>query len=420
MKTQKISKELARKIIINAQLLGGKPALSSGKKCVTDIINKLGYIQVDTISAINRSHHQTLWTRLPNYREEMLHELQSKDRLIYEYWGHAMSYLPMSDYRFSLSRMRNFQNPTHVWIKTQLAKCENLLQLVLERVRKEGPLRAKDFTSPKREGGTWWDWKPAKVALEILFWRGELMISERRKFQKVYDLTERVLPQNINSTFPTGEELGEFFVRRALLALGLANEREIQKFMQPETSRDSDFLAVSKEALLQSLNDLIEAKIVVPVSIDDNKTKTYYALSGTIENSSNLKSSSEQVYLLSPFDNLIIQRNRTKQLFDFDYTLECYMPAEKRKFGYFVLPILWNGNFVGRLDPKADRKNKTLIIKNIVFEPAFSGFEESLPSLVKKLVDFAKFNNCEKIELLKITPGKIIAKLKYEVKKSFE
>jgi uncharacterized protein YcaQ len=147
----------------------------------------------------------------------MLDELLAVDRTIFEYWGHAASYLPMQDYRFYLPRMQSYFNPTGKWERDIYQKVGHMLQHVLERVRAEGPLTSKSFEPPpgeKREG--WWDWKPAKVALELLFWRGELMIAERRNFQRVYDLTERVLPDWVDRTVPDDEQLGQFLVRRAL------------------------------------------------------------------------------------------------------------------------------------------------------------------------------------------------------------
>ena len=143
------------------------------------------------------------------------------------------------------------------------------MQPVLERIRKDGPLGAKDFEAPPgKRGGTWWDWKPAKLALEMLFWKGDLMITERRNFQKIYDLTERVLPNDIDTSIPSNDELGHFIVRRALSAYGVAREREIRSFMQPEAARDSDIQAASKDIISNSLNNLIETCEVIQIQIE--------------------------------------------------------------------------------------------------------------------------------------------------------
>ena len=418
MKNQKVSQKIARRIVLNAQLLDGRTKLSAGKKGITEIFRKLGYIQIDTISVVQRTHHHTLWARHADYKLEMLQELQAKDRQIFEYWGHAMSYMPMEDYRFCLPRMRNFQKPKHKWVTQRPEQSGKLMPEVLERIRNEGPLSAKDFEPPPgRKGGTWWDWKPAKFALELLFWQGELMISERRKFLKIYDLTERVLPSNIDASFPSEEELGTFFVQKALSALGLFREKGLRSFLQPDAGRDSDFLAADKKIILATLNRMVENGDITRVEIQGDPDSTYFVSAETLAAAAKFKKRKSPVFFLSPFDNLIIQRDRAKNIFDFEYTLECYVPAPKRKYGYFVLPILWEEQLVGRMDPKADRKEKTLYIRNLVFEPGFVELDNFLPAFAKKLWEFAAFNDCERIKIEKISPAKIRKELNALIKR---
>ncbi len=416
MKKINLSLKQARQIVLKAQLLDGRTALPSGKEGIAQTIDGLGYVQIDTISVIKRSHHHTLWIRRDDYDENMLHDLQAEDRLVFEYWTHAMSYLPMSDFRYSLPRMRNFKNPTSPWARHQWQKSGHLVESVLERIRKEGPLSSKDFASSEKKGGTWWDWKPAKVALELLFWRGDLMITERQNFQKIYDLTERVLPDHIDTTMPNDDELGRFFVIRALSALGIAGQTDIQRYMQPGTARDSGLQIAGKNIIEKALRDLLDAKEVISVILEKNENTVYYALSDAFQNIIHQKETTDGVFLLSPFDNLIIQRQRTKRIFGFDYALECYVPVEKRKYGYFVLPILWGDRFVGRLDPKSDRKTKTLVVRSLVFEPSFKSFDTLLPLLAQRFVDFARFNGCEHIAFEKVSPKKYGAPLKRLVK----
>jgi uncharacterized protein YcaQ len=416
MKKTNLSLKQARQIVLKAQFLDGRTALPSGKEGVAQTIDGLGYVQIDTISVIKRSHHHTLWIRRGDYDENMLHDLQSKDRLVFEYWTHAMSYLPMSDFRYSLPRMRNFLNPTSPWARHQWQKSGHLVETVLERIRKEGPLSSKDFASSEKKGGTWWDWKPAKVALELLFWRGDLMITERQNFQKIYDLTDRVLPDHIDTTMPDDDEVGQFFVRRAISALGIAGQTDIQRYMQPGTARDSDLQIAGKNMIEKALRDLLDAREVIPVTLEENENAVYYVLSDAIQNIVPNGETPGSVFFLSPFDNLIIQRQRTKRLFGFDYALECYVPVEKRKYGYFVLPILWGDRFVGRLDPKSDRKTKTLVVKSLIFEPSFKSFDTLLPLLAQRFVGFARFNGCEHIAFEKVSPKKYGAPLRRLVK----
>ena len=389
----------AKKIALKAQLLDGYPVQASGKAGVAHIIDRLGYLQIDTISVIKRSHHHTLWLRHQDYHEEMLHDLQAKDFAVFEYWTHAMSYLPISDFRYYLPRMRNFADPKSKWAQQQVQTCQHLFDPILERIRKEGPLSSKDFEpSPGKQSGTWWDWKPAKSALELLFWRGDLMIRERKNFHKIYDLTERVLPAQIDTTLPEPGELGMFWVRRALSAFGLATERQMRRFLQPESSRDAEQQIASKELIVRTIQTLVDANELIPVTIEDDQTTRYYTTHQTLEQITTFPLSA-RVNLLSPFDNLIIQRDRAKALFGLDYTLECYVPEEKRMYGYFVLPILWGTDFVGWLDPKADRKQKTLVIINLNLHADFRVTDEFLTELSQTLIDLAHFNECENIEL---------------------
>lgn len=407
-------------MVLDAQLLNGKSKLPKAKEGVAQTIEKLGYIQIDTIAVIERVHHHTLWSRRADYKPEMLHELQVKDRRVFEYWGHAMSYLPMSDYRYYLPKMCNFENPKSKWAQFSLEKCSYLMQPVLERIRQEGPLSSKDFKPlPGTKQGNWWDWKPAKVALEMLLWKGDLMITERRNFQKVYDLTERVLPENIDTSIPTNDEIGQFLVRRALSAYGVAQEKEICNFLQPQADRDSDIQAASSDDISKSLHDFIDTGEVVPLKITGDNNANYYALSETISKSARFRKIRPRVFILSPFDNLIIQRQRIKNLFGFEYALECYVPAARRKFGYFTLPILWGENFVGRLDSKADRKKETFIVRKLALEPDLKTMDEFILFFANKLAEFARFNQCEKVKLEKVTPVKIKVNLERLLRKAF-
>jgi uncharacterized protein YcaQ len=397
MKKAQISLKQGRRMVLNAQLLDGPAKLPKGKEGVAQTVEELGYVQIDTISVIERAHHHTLWSRRADYDPQMLYDLQAKDRRIFEYWGHAASYLPMSDYRYYLPRMQAYHDPKGKWEKERLEKYGHWIKPVLKRVLKEGPLSSKDFEPTGKKGGPWWDWKPAKAALELLFWRGELMITERRNFHRVYDLTERVLPKGVDTCVPDDDELGQFLVRRALSAYALAQEKEIREHIR----------AASKKVISKSLADLVDLGEVMALRIKEDTDADYYALSEAITKSAKFREKQPRVFILSPFDNLIIQRERVKNLFGFDYALECYLPAAKRKFGYFTLPILCGENFVGRLDPKADRKKKTFVVRKLAFEPGLKALDEFLPIFANRLTELARFNQCEKIKLEKVAPKNI-------------
>jgi uncharacterized protein YcaQ len=384
----KISMTTARKLAIRCQGLGPSWKLPKGKEGIAQVIERIGYVQIDTISVVQRAHHHTLWSRRPDYDPQMLHELQAQDRRVFEWWAHAASYIPMSDYRYYLPRMRAFaaRPRDHEWIKQNKQIFDN----VVERIRAEGPLGSSDFPNPEGGRGTWWDWKPAKKALEILFSSGELMVSERRKFQRIYDLAERILPPDLDTTEPSDDEMARFLIRRSLNGRGFASIGSM-RWGRREANKAPE-----------AIDDMKNSGEVVELEIRGLGDETYYALTKNVEEAS--KRSRKKLHILSPFDNLVIDRGRLRSLFDFEYKLECYLPAAKRKYGYFCLAVLWGNEFVGRLDPKADRKKKTFIVRNMIFEPEFSDYEGMMPILAKKLWKFARFNECENIVVEKANP----------------
>jgi uncharacterized protein YcaQ len=408
MKPVSLSKQAARNLILHAQWLDEQAGRLAETGGLLRIIRRLGYVQIDTIHVIERAHHHTLWTRLPGYTVGMLHKLQASERSVFEYWTHAMAYLPMADYRFYLYRMKGFRQNGHPWIQ-YLSMRETLpLADVRKRIREEGALGAKDFTSPggKPTRGTWWDWKPAKNALELLFWRGELMVSERRNFEKIYDLTERVLPPATDTRLPSKREMAEFLIRRALGSMAVANAKEIYGFLQSTAGRNSKFRAVRWDVLTRTIAEQVEAGTIVPAAIEDGEAGAEYILREDLERAAGLPAAGALVHLLSPFDNLIIRRRRLRRMFNFDYTLECYLPAAKRIYGYFVLPILVGDKLVGRLDPKADRKTGTLILLSVVLEDGFRPSDNFTCLLAAKIAAFAAFNGCRRVAVERTKPVK--------------
>ena len=392
----KVSQSAARRIAIHAQLLDGRAKLPRGKEGVAQAIERLGYVQIDTIAVVERAHHHTLWNRRPDYHPDMLHELQAVDRRVFEYWGRQASVLPMSDYRFYLPRMRRFADSQGRWARAVRARAGPLLGPIRERIQREGPLTSADFKPPPGgRRGSWWDWKPAKSALELLFWRGELMITERRNFTRVYDLTERVLPDGVDTREPDNAELGRFLVRRALSAYGIAREREIADHLH----------AADRDAIASALSELVEAGEVIRVGVAGDTGGDCFALGREVDRLRRLRRRRPRLFILSPFDNLVIQRDRIARLFDFHYTLECYLPAAKRKYGYFTLPILWDERLVGRLDPKAERAAGVLVVRKLLLEPGAELGSEFFRRLAEGLWRLARFNGCERVKLGRTSPA---------------
>ncbi|MBO2604972.1 YcaQ family DNA glycosylase [Shewanella algae] len=345
------------------------------------IIRQLGYVQIDSINVVERAHHHVLHSRLPGYHPEQLQQaIAAKE--VFEYWAHAAAYLPMNDYRYSLQRKQQLSQGDKHWFEPD----EPLMREVLARVRAEGPLKASDFEHSSDQRGSWWDWKPAKKALEQLFMRGELMVVRRERFQKVYDLAERVLPPGIDTRVPDDDEFGRYLVNRFLNANGFGSEAQfayLRKGMRP----------VIKRVLAQGL----EAGELQRFKVDGQQYFCPAELSAA-------PMIPERVWLLNPFDNLVIQRNRLKQWFGFDYQLEVYLPQEKRIYGYYSLAILWRQQFIGRVDVKADRPRRCLLLQNLVLEPEYANRpldDVLLAELARAIADYARFNACERWKLVR-------------------
>jgi len=388
-----ITKQQARTLILQHQLLSSAPTLK-GKRRTLKTIECLGYIQIDTINVIDRSHHIVLLTRNKDYLHDHLHTLQSRDKKIFEYWAHAASYIPTTDFRYYLRKMKD-EHIYENWMSKWMQKYPGTIRQVKQRIKKEGSLAASDFVDTRnRKRGPWWDWKPAKAALEILFWKGELMIKERRNFQRVYDLTERVIPDHVDRTLPTIEEEEKFFITRALNAMGVATIQDINRYIHSRR-KFQDTLLLMKQAG--------EIKKVTISGLD----KPYFMLGKTARRLSSIRDKNDdRVYLLSPFDNAVILRDRTDALFEFQYVLECYTPPKKRKYGYFCLPILWHDNLVGRIDPKADRQNNILWIKSVYLEKPDLLKGNFFRQFAHCLQSFAAFHKCESIKIDRVVPKK--------------
>jgi uncharacterized protein YcaQ len=370
-----------------------------GKKGITGITEHLGYIQIDTLSVVARAHHHTLWSRLSDYDPNHLDELV-KEKKVFEYWSHAASYLPMSEYRFTLPRKKLYLEGRSHWFK----KDTKDMRYVLDRIKEEGPLRSKDFEAPGKGKGVWYEWKPAKQALEQLFMEGTLMVAYRQGFQKVYDLTERVLPAGVNTAPPTEKEYARYLITKAIEAHGIVMENEIAYLRKGWNTHVKNELA-----------QMVSSGELVNISVEGSKD-IYFTTPqkiGLLHNKA--KKSEDAVHILSPFDNSLIQRKRIEKLFGFNFMIECYLPEAKRTYGYFCLPVLFNDRFAGRFDPKADRASKTFYVYKLFMEP---GFEKSdmLPPFAEKLKEFAAFNGCDKIVIEKTEPKGMIKELKKLVK----
>ncbi len=377
--TQTLSLPEARKLVLNSQRVLSPARTGRAIEATLSAIRHLGYIQIDTISVIERAHHHTLWNRNPRYKHSQLDRLV-EDRKVFEYWSHAAAYLPIEDYRYCLPRMHNEIAGAGRWH----SKDKKLMNSVLARIRDEGPLRARDFEDPNPGKKAMWEWKPAKYALEQLFIEGRIMAVRREGFNKVYDLTENVLPAAIDVSVPSKKEYVRFLVHSFLRAQGLGRQPEIthlRKGMQ-QTAREV-------------IDEMLEAGDIEKITI---KKDAWLMLPDAMDVLSKSLARS-RAKILSPFDNLVIQRKRLQDLFGFDYQIECYLPESKRKYGYFTLPVLWQGKLVARMDCKTHRQQGAFEVRNLVLEPGMRKLEQFSAALAAELRAFAAFNQCAAISI---------------------
>ncbi|MCR8558140.1 winged helix DNA-binding domain-containing protein [Mucilaginibacter sp. BJC16-A38] len=374
----KLSKSQARKIILHAAGLAIRGQFGTGCEAVYRLIDHLGFVQLDTNYVVERAHHHVMAARIPDYQLNWLDELIADGR-IFEYFTSDAGYIPMHNFRFSLPIKEAFS----INRKPLMPAEGRLMKQVLDRIEREGPLMVGDFENDRQEASTgWWDWRPAKIALERLYLDGKLMITRTKKFQKVYDLPMNLVTGDTDITVPTPEEFARYVIRRTLGALGIAQVKELSWRAR----------YVKGNLVKRELEKMVTAGEVLTAVIDGVKASPFYMLH---DQKTDIELSGE-AFILSPFDILNVFRHRLRDFFDFDYQVECFVPAAKRKYGYFSLPVLVGDTFVARMDAKADRKQKLLIVHNLHFE-AIELTETTIEKIVDALKAFIQFNQCRDI-----------------------
>ncbi len=384
---QWVSSADARKIILQAAGLAKHGQFGRGKEGVHKVISHLGFVQIDTNFVVERAHHHALAARVPDYRKEWPDELIEEGR-VFEFWTYATGYIPASDFRYSLPRKQSYADR---W-KPRNPIEATLMRKVLDRIGREGPLMARDFENDRVTKSTgWWDWRPSKVALERLFMGGQLMITRRKDFQKVYDLAENLMPRDVDTTVPSEAEFAQHVIRRALGTMGIAYAKEIVWSAR-----------YVKADIKSMLAQMVAHGDVCRVEVEGLPRAQLYALPEQVNAKIKL---AKDTFILSPFDILNVFRHRLRDFFQFDYQVECFVPEAKRKYGYFALPILEGDAFIARMDSKADRKNATLVVQNLHFEPG-KLLQDSAEKLAVELRRYAKFNECRELALIKTNDRK--------------
>jgi uncharacterized protein YcaQ len=382
----------ARRLMIGAQLLSGPQPKRPTKAKMLDVIRHLGAVQIDSISVVQRSHHIVLWSRLGNHNPEWLNDLHGKDRAIFEYWVHAAAYAPIEFFPYFRRDMLSYSENGGARKREWMEQHPHTLDRVVDYVRANGPVTTKSFDPPDgAERAAAWAWygnKPTNVALDMLWSAGVLMIDRRDKFQRIYDLAERVHPTWDDVDLPTLEEERNALALTALRATGVMTARWLPDYFRTKWGQRS--------AVVEVLNNLVQSGHAVEGRIKSIDEPVYISTE-TLEK----RIRPSRTTLLTPFDSLIWDRRRTRQMFGFEVTLEIYVPREKRVYGYYSLPILYRDRLVGRLDPKVHRKTGELTINALHLEPWFIGQDDErfYVELAACLVDFSAFNGAGHISI---------------------
>jgi hypothetical protein len=390
----------ARALLLAAQGLDRRPRRKAAKRDVLATIRRMGVLQIDTISVVNRSPYFVLWSRLGAYDAKWLDQLLAEGKL-FEYWAHEACFLPIEDFPLFRNRMLDRSWTKWRYSHAVMEKNADVVSRILATIREHGPVRSADFEREGRGGG-WWEWKPEKRILESLFTAGELMIARREGFQRIYDLRERVLPSWSDAQLPSTDDAHRALALKAVRALGVAKAKWV-----------ADYFRMGKKPTPVLVRGLANEGALLEVQVEGWKEPGYvhpdhHALA---ERAAAGKVKPVLTTLLSPFDPIVWDRTRGSELFGFEYRIECYTPAPKRVYGYFVLPILRRGALVGRLDAKAHRREGVFEVKAIYLEPGVRVTGGLVADVARALRECADWHGTPRIAIRRGDPPAFAAKL---------
>jgi hypothetical protein len=344
-----LTKAEARRIWLRAQRLDNSAPFGAGPPATAAAVEHLGYVQIDTINVIERSHHHILWSRIPGYRRGDLRQAQSVDKSVFEYWTHALSYVPTKHLRFFIPAMKRHKREGHKWFSSvRPADSRKVLRLI----RRDGALTIRDIDDDVLvdKEHLWASRKPSKRALQLLFYTGMLTISERNGMLKTYELMQRHFGWDKPPKGASAGEVAAYLLERALRAQGVVSLDSICHLDAP-----------SKPQVRRLIETKVRRGELVPVALEGAGKQEHWAEPAVLEGAAG--ETSELVHILSPFDPLIIQRRRTHLFFGYEHRFEAYVPREKRVFGYFALPVLVGDDIVAAIDLKTDRQNRDLLVQ---------------------------------------------------------
>jgi uncharacterized protein YcaQ len=385
MRADTLSLSEARRIALAAQGLDrAPPAKEAGARAVAAVVERLGAVQIDSVNVLVRSQYLPLFARLGPYRRELLDGLAygGRRRTLFEYWGHEASLLPLDSYPLFRWRMERAARGEGIYRSlARLAREKPALIRSVEReVRERGPLAAGELSGKPRSSGGWWGWSEHKRALEYLFWSGRLATASRRNFERLYDVAERVIPERVRSLpplEPAAQQRG--LVARAAAALGVATARDLALYFRLP-------LADARARIAE----LLEDGTLRELSVESWKEAAFLA------RGARLPAAAEAAALLSPFDSLVWDRARLERLFGFHYRISLYTPRHLRVHGYYVLPFLLGERLVARVDLKADRAARALLLRGLHLEPGVRR-SEILPPLQRKLAQMAEWLDLDRV-----------------------
>jgi uncharacterized protein YcaQ len=343
-----MTKAAARYAWLKAQRLDTETPFGEGPAATAAAVEHLGYVQIDTINVIERCHHHILWNRIPAYRRADLRQAQSVDKSIFEYWTHALSYVPAKDLRFFIPAMKLHKREGHRWFK-EVKPAD--VRKVMRLLKKDGALTIRDIDDDVlvEKVHAWASRKPSKRALQLAFYTGAVTISERNGMLKTYELIERHFGWDRPPKPAAPREITEYLLDRALRAQGLVSLDSICHLDAP-----------SKPSVRRLIEAMVRRHELVPIAVEGAGKQEHWARPEALDPNGDAL---DLVHILSPFDPLIIQRRRTHLFFGYEHRFEAYVPKEKRRFGYFALPVLVGDDIVAALDLKTDRKNQKLLLQ---------------------------------------------------------
>ncbi len=339
----------ARAIWLHAQGLDRDAPFGSGPETVRLAIEHLGYVQIDTINVIERCHHHILYSRIPGYRRAHLDAAQAIEKSVFEYWTHALAYVPVRDFSFHLARMRAHKAEPNGWFSS-IDPAD--VRKVLKRIRTEGPLSIRDIDDDVlvEKDHPWASRKPSKRALQLAFFNGDLTVSARSGMLKTYELTGRHFGWERPPRPATENQFNAYLLERALRAQGLVSLESICH-LSPKR----------KPAIRALIEARVKRKELVAVHLEGHEKQQHWMRPEWLEE--RFEPPGSRVHILSPFDPLIIQRRRLELFFGYQHLFEAYVPKEKRVLGYFALPVLVGDRVVAAIDMKADRQSRSLLIQ---------------------------------------------------------